>query len=137
MIWRLIASVAFVGGGVLTWVVLAVVKAYGSSQAAMSDGAGHGGPDRDALFMVFFCSYFVISAVAVPFCKQKRTLWAAAALAYSVVFLTFLGVCVHIGADEISRMLAGAATFAVIILIYLAPWTFLWFLLFSKCEKIG
>jgi hypothetical protein len=120
MIWRVLASVTFLGGGVLTWFILTVVKGYGSSQAAMSN-AGHGPPDRDGLFMLFFCSYFAISAAAVPFCRQRRTLWAAAALAYSVVFLTFLGVCVHVGADELGRMLAGVVTFAVIILIYFAP----------------
>ena len=134
MIWRLIASIAFLGGGVVTWRVLTVLKGFGASQAAMSAAASHGPPDRDFLFTCLVCSYFVISAFASAFCIRKQALRIAAALAYFMLLATFVGVCVNVATGEVNRMLAGAVSFAAIGLIYFAPWTIIWLLLVTKCE---
>lgn len=137
MIWRVIASVAFLCGGVLTWGILTILKGFGASQAGMSAGAGHGPPDRDILFILLLCSYFVVSGVAAAFCSRRQALLIAAGLAYSMLLASFLGVCVHIGAGEGDRMLAGVLTFAVIGLAYFTPWTIIWLLLLSKCERVS
>lgn len=135
MILRILAAVAFLFGGVLTWIILGALKAFGASQAAMSAGAAHGAPDRDRFFMLFLCSYFLIGAFAAVFCTRRRAFWFSASLAYLVLLLTFVGMCFQNGADQIDRILAGALTAGLIGLFYFIPWTFLWFLVFLKCEK--
>jgi hypothetical protein len=137
MILRFLAAVAFIGGGVVTWFILMTVKGYGASQAGMSAGAAHGPPDRDSLFMVLLCSYFLISACAALFCFRRRALLFSAALAYLVLFLTFLGMLVQNSADRTDQILTGVVTVGLIGFIYFTPWTILWFAIFLKCEKSG
>ena len=136
LVWRIVASVAFLFGGTVTWVIVLLVNGYGASQAAMSAGPTRGGFDGGSVFLFLISSYFVISSLAVAVCRHKLALQIAAALAHLFLGATFVGICMNGNPEEPGRALAGMFASAAIGLIYFAPWMVVWLFILARSKRI-
>lgn len=56
MVWRIVASLSFIAGGVFTWFVLAFLYAFADSQAGLSASSGPGFRSADAWLPWLACS---------------------------------------------------------------------------------
>jgi hypothetical protein len=126
MLRRIIAALAFLHGGALTWLLLALAKGYGASQAGMSAGTHNGPSSNDALVVGLLCSYFVVSAIGVMVCTSKRSLKIAATVAHLIPLVVFFWGSIKTGIESSGDSLRGIFRLAGIAVFYFMPWVVLW-----------
>ena len=137
MIWRILASVAFLAGGTLCWFVLGCLHGLGASQAAMSAGPNPGPPSSDALIPLFACSYFGVSAVGVVLAKTKEALRAVALCAH-VLLLIGLGIlCSEGGGKGAGDFFGGLLIVGVLTAVAFSRWLAIWFSLLFKINEVA
>jgi hypothetical protein len=133
MTGRIIASLAFVAGGVVTWFILAALHAFGASQAGLSASAVSGPPSIEALIPWLACSYFLVSAVGVVACRKRESLRVVALLAHLLLLAAFLAVCSEGLGKGSEKFLTGLLLMLVITVVFFSPWLAVWgFLLFRR-----
>ena len=138
MKWRIVASLAFLGGGVFTFGLLLVLRAFASAMAGMSPVSTAGGsPSMDSWVTALACSYFVIGAVGVLCCKRQATLRRVAVVAHLPLVYLILLVANH-------NMLRGSASasesilgIGVPVLIYFSPWLVVWLSFMYNQDDMG
>ena len=106
--------------------VLAVVKGFGASQAAMSAGPVPAAPAAEVLIPWLTGSYFVVSAIGILLCRGRGPLRAAALVAHSLLLITFLSICAGGVGGDTDKFLTGLATLSLITLLYFSPWFIIW-----------
>jgi len=126
MIWRILASLAFLGGGFLTLLILMIAKGYGAAQAGMSAVNVRSQPHGELLITCLICSYFAISAIGVLLCGKKRTRRLTAALAHIDLFATLAVILVINGIPITKHTSMEMLAFVFVCMMYFAPWFMLW-----------
>ena len=84
MVGRIIAAIAFLAGGAVTCVALAILKGFGASQAGMSAGTIPAPGAAGVLIPWLAGSYFVVSAIGVLLCRGREALRVVALIAHSL-----------------------------------------------------
>ena len=126
MIGRVIAAIAFIAGGALTCFVLAILKGFGASQAAMSAGPVPAPPAMEALIPWLAGSYFMVSAIGILLCQSRAALRVAALVAHLLLLITFLSICAGgLGGDS-EKFLTGLLTLSLITVMFFSPWFIIW-----------
>jgi hypothetical protein len=126
MTGRIIASLAFIIGGVITWFVLAGLHGFASSQAGMSAGLLSGPSFIDALIPCFACSYFLVSALGIVVYRRRKALRAVALVAHLFLLAAFLGICFEGLGNGVEKFLTGVLQTSVIAGIFFSPWFAIW-----------
>ena len=126
MIGRIIAAIAFIAGGAITYFVLAVLKGFGASQAAMSAGPVPAPSAMEVLIPFLACSYFVVSAMGVLFCRSRAALRVAALVAPSLLLTAFVSICVGGLRGDPVKFLSGFVTLSLITVVFFSPWFIIW-----------
>jgi hypothetical protein len=137
MIWRILASVAFLAGGALCWFVLGCLHGLGASQAAMSAGTNPGPPSSDALIPVFACSYFAVSAVGVLLAKTRDALRSVALCAHALVLIALCILCSEGGGKGSGDFFGGLLIVGVLSALALSPWLAIWFALLFRANEVA
>ena len=126
MTGRILASLAFFGGGVLLWFILGGLHGLAMSQAGMSAGPVAGPPSTDAMIPWFVCSYFAISGIGVPFAKNRGALAVIAALTYLMLLISFFLLCSEASGYESSKFFEGVLVVGLLALFAFSPWHIIW-----------
>jgi hypothetical protein len=126
MIGRVIAAIAFLTGGAVTWVVLAILKGFGASQAAMSAGPVPASSAMEALIPWLVGSYFVVSAIGILFCQSRNALRVAALIAHLLLLITFLSMCAEGWRGDSEKFLAGFVTLLFVTVLWFSPGFIIW-----------
>jgi hypothetical protein len=134
---RIVALIAFVAGGVLTWFVIAALRGFGASQAGMSASAVSSPPSIDALIPWLACSYFMVSALGVVVCQRREALKAAALVAHIFLFAAFLAICSEGIGKGAEKFLTGVLLLGVITLLFFCPWFVVWGVLLFRRNGAG
>jgi len=133
MIGRILASVAFLAGGVLMWFILAGLHGYAASQAGMSAGPVSGPPSADGMIPWLVCSYFAISGIGVPLTKNRGALMIVAAFAYMMLFVASCMLCSEASGYDTGMFIGAIIVVGLLALIVFSPWHLIWCrLLFMK-----
>lgn len=125
MIWRILASFAFVVGGVLMWFVLAGLRGFATMQAGMSAVSVAGPPSSEALIPWFVCSYFAVSAVGVLVFKRRSGLMSVAAVAHLMALVAFCLLCSE-GSQDSRKFIGEALILGLLTLLVFSPWLCIW-----------
>lgn len=135
MTGRIIASLWFVVGGIITWFVLTVLRGFASSQAGMSAGAVSGPPSVDALIPWLACLYFVVSAAGVVVCRKREALRVVAAVAHLFLLSAFFALCAEGLGKGSEKFFTGLLLLSVLTAVFCSPWLAVWgFILFRRNE---
>jgi hypothetical protein len=135
MIGRIMAALAFVAGGIFTWVVLAGLQGFGSAQAGMGDGAGSGRSSGEGMIPYMATLYFIMSAVGVVACRKRDSLFVVAGVAHSFLLLAFLALCSEGLGSGSGNILPGLVLVFVLTLVFFSPWLLIWaYFLFRRKE---
>jgi hypothetical protein len=126
MIGRIIAAMAFLAGGAVTFFVIAVLSGFGASQAAMSAGPVPAKSGAEALIPWLAGSYFVVSAIGILLCRRRGPLRVAALVAHSLLLITFLSICAGAGGSDSEHFWAGFLMLSVTTVLYFSPWFIIW-----------
>jgi len=110
---RIIASIAFLGGGMVAWIVFSFAHEIVQS-GMLRVGPGPVIPSVDALIPWFACSYFVLSAIGVLVARKRIHIWLAAVFSHLMLLITFCLWCLDAGG------------FDIIIIVFYTPWILVW-----------
>ena len=126
MVGRIIAAIAFLAGGAVTCVALAILKGFGASQAGMSAGPIPAPGAAGVLIPWLAGSYFVVSAIGVLLCRGREALRVVALIAHSLLLLMFLSICAGCAGGPSEKFLAGFVTLSLITLLWFSPGFIIW-----------
>ncbi|HTH46261.1 MAG TPA: hypothetical protein VMB21_01995 [Candidatus Limnocylindria bacterium] len=126
MIGRIIAALAFLAGGIFTWIVLTGLQGFGAAQAGMGDGSGAGRSSGDGLLPYLASLYFIVSAVGVILCRKREDLRATAAVAHTFLVITLLVICSEALGNANANVFTGLLFLLVLSAIFFSPWLLLW-----------
>jgi len=126
MTGRVIASLAFIAGGIATWFVLKALLAFGASQAEMSASAGSASSSVDAVILGLVGSYFAASAIGVVVCRKKEALRVVALVAHLFLMAGFFAICSTGIGKGAEKFLTGVLIIVVVALVYFLPWFIVW-----------
>lgn len=134
MIGRILASLAFVAGGIGTGILFAALSIYASSQIGMSAGVIPKRSVVDSLIPWFACSYFLVSAVGVVVWRKHEALRIVAVIAHLLLLAAFLALC-STGMDKgIGKFLSGLAVLSGYTVVFFSPWAAVWAFILSRAE---
>jgi hypothetical protein len=137
MTGRIIASLAFAAGGVGTWFVMAAVRSFGTSLAAMSASAVSRPPPIDVLLPWLASSYFMVSAIGIVVCRQRQALRVMALLAHLLLLATFLAICSEGIGQRAEEFIGGVLLLGVITLLFFSPWLIVWSVFLFRCNEVA
>jgi hypothetical protein len=137
MFKRALAACSFLAGGLITWFVIATLKALGASQAGMSAGPVSGSPGSDAAIPWLFCSYFLVSAVSAIATTKKQTLWVLWAFAHALLAIALCVLASEAASDSKEELVPAILTLALITGVFFSPWLALWGWLLSKAHPVA
>lgn len=127
MFQRLLVSVAFVIGGIITLAVLWALRALGHMESGMSAGPIAGSPIVDALIPWFAVSYFVVSAVGILISKKRSAVRFTAVLAHSMLLITFCLLCLEASNGDIAGLFLTIVKLLIPTVIFFSPWLAIWY----------
>jgi hypothetical protein len=134
---RILASIAFLMGGAVTFLIFWILRGLGHMEAGMSDGTVPAPPFAEALIPWFAISYFAVSAVGVLIARMREPLWLAAASAHLVLFVTFCLLCSEaLGEENTGNVFINCLRIAFIFLIFFSPWFVLWGVILTKAKGL-
>ena len=117
MIGRIIKSLAFVAGGVVTWFVTALIDSIDGSSA---------------LIMWLACSYFVVSAVGVVACLKREALRVVALVAHLLLLAAFLVLCSKGLGNGSEKFFTSLMLLSLVTVVFFSPWFVVWFFILSR-----
>jgi hypothetical protein len=133
---RIIASIAFLVGGALTWYLLSFLQAFAHAEAGMSAGPIPAPSSADALIPWFLCAYFVVSAVSVLVAQKQVNLWLAAVLSHSTLVIAYYLICSEAAEQGQGGLHSAALRTGSIMAIFYSPWISIWVGLILGARKI-
>jgi hypothetical protein len=109
-------------------IFLGAFHSFGKAEAGMSDGPVHT-PSANSLIPWLICSYFFISALGLPFAKNRKALWVVAGISYAMLFIAYCTICSEAsGRNAISAIIR----IGLLAMVVFLPWHAIWFRLLSK-----
>jgi hypothetical protein len=127
MIKRILISIAFVMGGLFTWVLVTIMAGYAKALAGMSDGTAGGGESESRLYVSYlFYSYFAFSAISVLLCRRRAALANLGIVAHGILVVFVLLWLSKSPPDNAKSLLSGLIRAVLVGTVYLTPWIFLW-----------
>ena len=136
MTGRIIASLAFVVGCVVTWLGLAVLSRFATSQAGMSASAVSGPPSVDALIPWLACLYFFVSAVGVAVCRKREALRVVAVVAHLFLLAAFLALCSEGLGKGSQKFFTGLLLLSVLTAVFFSPWFAVWSFILTRRNDV-
>jgi len=130
---------AFVAGGIVTFLISLVVCGFGQAQAGMSAGPTQSNGPSDFITISMICGFFFVSAYGIAVSKTKSGLWFWAILGHALLAIDYIMLALSMKRNDPDgyEWPSQARNLAIIMAVYFAPWVFIWtMILTNKWRKI-
>lgn len=125
MFKRTVGACLFVLGGLVTWYVVALLKALGG-MSGMSAVAvsGRRYPDSVVLWLLF--GYFLVSAVTAVATGKRRALRIVCGCVHAMLLGAFCIFCAEMYGDRSQQLASAVPRVFITFAAFFLPWTLVW-----------